>query len=91
VPRTRRSAGANVIKCESLLLLTLRAGIDIMIFLVNGEKLVFLVKTKINYANIWSLHWLLRKPPIFSAKNWGKSPKIVIITSTPGARQPHRC
>jgi hypothetical protein len=33
----------------------------------------------LNHSKFWSLHWFLRKPPIFFAENCRKLPKIVII------------
>jgi hypothetical protein len=33
-----------------------------------AKKLAFLHKTKLNYAKIGSLHWFLRKTPIFCRK-----------------------
>jgi hypothetical protein len=47
-----------------------------------GEKIgVFCLKTKLNYAKFWSLHWFFRKKNF--AENCLKSLKILIITSTP--------
>jgi hypothetical protein len=43
----------------------------------SAKHLAFLTQNKAELCKILSLHWFLRKTPIFS-------PKIVIITSTPG-------
>jgi hypothetical protein len=48
----------------------------------NCEKIgVFWPKTKLNYAKFWSLHWFLRKTPLFGRK-LAKIAENNIITST---------
>jgi hypothetical protein len=57
----------------------MKAGTDVMIIKIFSPK-NFAKKLQNLDHNIW----FLRKTTIFSAKNWQKSQKIVIITSTPG-------
>jgi hypothetical protein len=47
------------------------------------EKWRFCLKTKQNYENKLIITLVFEKHANFFAENWRKSPKIVIITSTP--------
>jgi hypothetical protein len=65
-------------------------GTDVMILKVFSrnifcEKKLFLVQNTTIFTKIESSHCFLTKNANILAKNWRKSPKIVIITSTPGA------
>jgi hypothetical protein len=53
---------------------------------ILAKKLaVFLLKSKLNYAKIWTYVTLVfEENAIFFAENCQNSPKILIITSTPG-------
>jgi hypothetical protein len=50
-----------------------------------GEKIVFLLKTKLNVGKNWTIILVFEKN---ATKNWQKSQKIVIITSTPVGQSP---
>jgi hypothetical protein len=51
-----------------------------------AKKLAFLTQSKAKLCKILIITLVFEKNAIFFAENWQKSPKIVIITSTPGAR-----
>jgi hypothetical protein len=56
------------------------------IFAINfGEKMAFLLKTRLSYANIMIMTLVFEKNANFFAENWQKLQKLVIITSTPGS------
>jgi hypothetical protein len=48
-----------------------------------GEKMAFLLKTKLNFEKKLIITLVFKKNANFFAENWGKSQKIVIITSVP--------
>jgi hypothetical protein len=59
-----------------------------MIFIISTNKMAknwrFLLETKLNDANFLIITLFFEKNANFSAENWQKSRKIVIVTSTPG-------
>jgi hypothetical protein len=50
-----------------------------------AKKLAFLLGTKLNFEKMIMI-LVFKKKRQFFAENWGKSQKIVIITSTPDNR-----
>jgi hypothetical protein len=48
-----------------------------------GKKLAFIAQTTASFCKNLIVTWVLEKKPAIFAKNWRKSQKIVIITSTP--------
>jgi hypothetical protein len=66
-----------------------RAGTDVMIFKIfspkkNAKKFAFLTRNNAKLCKILIITFVFEKNANFFAKNWQKSLKIVIITSTPG-------
>jgi hypothetical protein len=73
----------SVRKCEAG-----RPGTDVMIFKIfspknSAKKLAFLTQNKAKVCKILIITLVFEKNAIFFATNCRKSPKIVIITSTP--------
>jgi hypothetical protein len=64
-------------------------GTDVMIFQIflpknSAKKIAFLTPNKAKLCKILIITLVFEKNANFFAENWGKSQKIVIITSTPG-------
>jgi Ni,Fe-hydrogenase III small subunit len=51
---------------------------------ISANKLAFLTQNKAKLCKILILTLVFEKNANFFAENWRKSPKIVIITATPG-------